>query len=164
MFESKLPSQVALGGEKNFSAFMAALDESDKIVPENLDVIWYKEMIAKVILFKAIEKQIKTKEAKLIFKQGYVNIASYTIAVIADRLGDRFDLMQVWQRQDTSGPMSRLLWEWACVVNKVFTTVGAGAQFSEVAKRSATWTAVQAASYPDPEVTVPELRPSSSGG
>ncbi|WP_417523691.1 AIPR family protein [Marinovum sp.] len=153
-----LPAQVALGGEKNFAAFMSALDETPEIVPATLDVGWYKEMIAKVILFKAIEKQIKTKDAKAIFKQGYVNIAAYTIAIVADRLGDRLDLMQVWQRQDTSGPLSRLLWDWACVVNKVFTKVGAGAQFSEVAKRPATWAAVQAAKYPEVEGVIPELR------
>lgn len=153
-----LPNQVALGGEKNFAAFMSALDETPEIVPETLDVTWYKETIAKVILFKAIEKQIKTKEAKAIFKQGYVNIASYTVAIMGQRLGDRLDLMQVWQRQDISGPLSRLLWKWACVVNSVFSQVGAGAQFSELAKRSATWEAVQAAKYPDISETVPEFR------
>jgi hypothetical protein len=149
---------VALGGEKNFAAFMSAMDDKPQIVPELLDVTWYKEMIAKVILFKAIEKQIKAKDAKAIFKQGYVNIASYTVAILAQRLGDRLDLMQVWQRQDTSGPLSRLLWDWACVVNSVFTSVGAGAQFSELAKRPSTWAAVQAAEYPDSTATVPELR------
>ena len=153
-----LPNQVALGGEKNFAAFMSAIDERPEIVPEVLDVNWYKEMIAKVILFKAIEKQIKAKDAKTIFKQGYVNIASYTVAILGQRLGDRLDLMQVWQRQDTSGPLSRLLWEWACVVNSVFTKVGAGAQFSELAKRPTTWAAVQAAEYPKITEMVPELR------
>ncbi|OCX63162.1 AIPR protein [Thioclava sp. SK-1] len=153
-----LPNQVALGGEKNFVAFMAALDEEPGIVPDTLDVTWYKEMIAKVILFKAIEKQIKTKDAKSIFKQGYVNVASYTVAMLGLRLGDRLDLMQVWQRQDTSGPLSRLMWEWACVVNSVFNRVGAGTQFSELAKRGATWEAVQAARYPEFPERVPELR------
>lgn len=70
----------------------------------------------------------------------------------------RRDLVQVWQRQDTSGPLSRLLWDWACVVNSVFTRVGAGTQFSELAKRLATWEAVQAASYPNISELVPELR------
>lgn len=153
-----LPNQVALGGEKNFAAFMSALDETPEIVPAALDVTWYKDMIAKVILFKAIEKQIKAKEAKDTFKQGYVNIASYTVAILSQRLGNRLDLMQIWQRQDTSGPLSRLVWDWACVVNAVFTRVGAGAQFSELAKRSATWDAVQAAKYPENEEMIPELR------
>lgn len=153
-----LPNQVALGGEKNFAAFMSALDETPEIVPAELDVSWYKEMIAKVILFKAIEKQIKAKEAKDTFKQGYVNIASYTVAIVSQRLGERLDLMQIWHRQDTSGPLSRLLWDWACVVNAVFTRLGAGAQFSELAKRSATWDAVQAAKFPDNVEMIPELR------
>ncbi|MFZ7094109.1 hypothetical protein [Primorskyibacter sp. 2E233] len=81
-----------------------------------------------------------------------------TLLEVGQRLGDRLDLMQVWQRQDTSGPLSRLLWEWACVVNSVFTRVGSGTQFSELAKRAATWEAVQAAQYPELSEMVPELR------
>jgi hypothetical protein len=78
--------------------------------------------------------------------------------MLGQNLGDRLDLMQVWQRQDTSGPLSRLLWDWACVVNSVFTRVGAGAQFSELAKRPATWIAVKTAKYPEITEIVPELR------
>lgn len=152
-----LPTQVALGGEKNFGAFMSALDADPGLVPGPLDVTWFKELIAKVILFKAVEKQIKTKEAKAIFRQGYVNVASYTIAILATRLGDRVDLMQIWQRQKPSGPLARLLWDWAVVVNRVFEQTGAGTQYSELAKRARTWEAVQAAQYPMPEGFIPEL-------
>ena len=152
-----LPAQVALGGEKNFGLFMAAIDDTTDTVPEILDVVWYKELIAKVILFKAIEKQIKTKEAKLIFKQGYVNIASYTIAVFALRLGERVDLMHIWQRQDASEPLKRLLWEWAKVVNSAFNRLGHGAQFSELAKKERTWDAVKSEPFPDLKEAIPEL-------
>lgn len=153
-----LPAQVALGGEKNFGLFMAAIDDTTDTVPEILDVVWYKELIAKVILFKTIEKQIKTKEAKLIFKQGYVNIASYTIAVFALRLGERVDLMHIWQRQDASEPLKRLLWEWAKVVNSTFNRLGHGTQFSELAKKERTWDAVKSEPFPDLKETIPELR------
>ncbi|MFT4962526.1 MAG: hypothetical protein ACI92Z_003625 [Paracoccaceae bacterium] len=114
-------------------------------------------MIAKVLIFKAIERQIKTKDAKAIFKQGYVNVAIYTVAALASKLGNRIDLMQVWQRQDTSGPLTRLLWEWANVVNATFNRVGDGAQFSELAKRPTLWSAVKAAEYPMPEEFIPEI-------
>ncbi|WP_417628272.1 AIPR family protein [Pararhodobacter aggregans] len=154
----KVPVQVAMGAEKNFVAFMASLDETPGIVPERLDVVWYKEMIAKVILFKAIENQIKARTAKSIFRQGYVNITSYTVAMLSERLGDRIDLMQIWQRQEISGPLARLAWEWACVVNGVFARLAAGAQFSELAKRPGTWEAVRVAEYPDIKENVPEVR------
>jgi hypothetical protein len=77
---------------------------------------------------------------------------------VSQQLGGRIDLMQVWQRQDTSEPLSRLLWDWACVVNSVFSQVGAGTQFSELAKRPTTWAAVQEAKLPEIEEMVPELR------
>ena len=103
------PNQVAMAGEKNFAAFMAALDDDPTIVPSPLNVRWYRAMIAKVILFKAIESMIKTKEAKETFRQGWINIATYVVSIVADRLGDRLDLEQIWMRQGISGGLRDLL-------------------------------------------------------
>ncbi|WP_330848731.1 AIPR family protein, partial [Acetobacter senegalensis] len=83
------------------------------MVPNPLDTHWYRTMIAKVILFKAIESMIKTKDAKEIFRQGYVNIATYVVSILADRLGDRLDLEQIWMQQGISRGLRNLLWEWA---------------------------------------------------
>ncbi|MFN4140508.1 AIPR family protein [Aestuariivirga sp.] len=152
------PSQVAMAGEKNFAAFMAALDEDPSIVPNPLDTRWYHSMIAKVILFKSIESMIKTKEAKTVFRQGWVNIATYVVSVVADRLGDRLDLEQIWLRQDISSGLRDLLWEWALVVNSVFGSIAPGQQISEVAKRIDTWNRVRAATFPEPKANIPELR------
>ncbi|MGC1262044.1 MAG: AIPR family protein [Jannaschia helgolandensis] len=38
------PNQVAMAGEKNFAAFMAALDDDPTIVPSPLDARWYRAM------------------------------------------------------------------------------------------------------------------------
>ncbi|UCZ56855.1 AIPR family protein [Desulfurispirillum indicum] len=142
------PFNVALGGEKNFAAFMSTLDNEPDIVPNPLDARWYRTMIAKVILFKAIESMIKTKDAKAIFRQGYVNIASYVVAVVANRLGDRLDLEQIWRNQNISPDLRDLLWDWAMKVNGEFNRIAPGQQFSEVAKRADTWSKVRSADYP----------------
>lgn len=152
------PNIVALGGEKNFSAFMAALDENPSIVPNPLDTRWYRAMIAKVILFKAIESMIKTKDSKEIFRQGYVNIATYVVAIVADRLGDSLDLEQIWSRQGISSGFRDLLWDWAVIVNTEFNRIAPGQQFSEVAKRSETWVRIQAADFPRPQGGLMEIR------
>ena len=156
------PHIVALGGEKNFAAFMGALDEDESIVPNPLDADWYRKMIAKVILFKTIEARIKTKAAKEIFRQGYVNIATYVVAVVADRLGDRINLEEIWREQRVSSGLGQLLWDWAVVVNEVFNQIAPGKQFSEVAKRISTWENVKNAKYSIPDIFISELKPIKS--
>ena len=152
------PNQVALGGEKNFAAFMDELDGNPNLVPVPLDASWYREMIAKVIIFKAIESMIKTKEAKETFRQAYVNIATYVVAVLADRLDDSIDLEKIWLRQGISGGLRGMLWEWAVVVNGEFNRIAPGGQFSEVAKRADTWSKVRLLDYPPHSGSVPEIK------
>lgn len=151
------PAQVALAGEKNFAAFMAALDDDPAIVPDPLDAEWYRAMIAKVILFKTVETMIKTKEAKAVFRQGYGNIATYVVSVVSERLGDRLDFEQIWKRQRLSSEFQRLLYDWAVEVNRVFDQVAPGRQISEVAKRPEVWPRVRAGSYSPPSTNIPEL-------
>ncbi|SNY92310.1 AIPR protein [Cohaesibacter sp. ES.047] len=153
------PDQVALAGEKNFAAFMRALDEDASIVPNPLNLQWYKEMIAKVIIFKATESMIKTKEAKqTTFKQGWSNIATYTVSVLADRLDDRLDLEQIWNRQGISPGLHDLLWDWAVIVNSEFNRIAPGQQFSEVAKRADTWKQIKSAEYSLNSMPIQEIR------
>lgn len=151
------PTQVALAGEKNFAAFMLALDENPGIVPNPLTAEWYRAMIAKVIIFRTIEGAIKKKEAKEVFRQGWVNIATYTVAALSEAWDGRIDFELVWQQQGVSDGFARLLWDWAKVVNATFEKIAPGRQFSEVAKRPDTWKAVKAASFPEPSGDIPEI-------
>ncbi|ESX31582.1 AIPR protein [Mesorhizobium sp. LSHC440B00] len=151
------PSQVAAAGEKNFAAFMSALDENPSLVPNPIDAKWYKGLIAKVILYKAVEQMIKTKEAKEIFRQGWVNIATYVLSVVGDRLGNRLDLEQIWLKQDVSKPFRELLWEWSVTINAEFDRVAPGQQISEVAKRSTVWDQIRVATFAPPGKGIPEL-------
>lgn len=152
------PDQVALAGEKNFAAFMGALDDNPTIVPNPLDARWYRMMIAKVILFKAIESMIKTREAKEVFRQGWVNIATYVVSIVSNRISDRLDLEQIWMRQGISAGLRGLLWDWAVVVNTEFNRNAPGQQFSEVAKRADTWEKIKVAEYPRPVGKIIEIK------
>ena len=152
------PAQVALAGEKNFAAFMAAMDENPGIVPNPLNAEWYKAMIAKIIIFKAIESMIKKKEAKETFRQGWINIATYTVSILSERMESRINFDLIWQNQDISENFRKMLWEWASVVNTTFDRIAPGRQFSEVAKRPDTWKAVRTARFPDLEFLIPEIR------
>ena len=151
------PSQVALAGQKNFAAFMAAIDDDPTIVPNPLDANWYRAMIAKVILFKSVESMIKTREAKDTFRQGWVNIATYVVSCLADRYGQQLDLEQIWFNQRISIGLRDLLWDWAKVVNEEFNRIAPGAQISEVAKRPGAWERIRAVKLPQPTAKIPEI-------
>jgi len=152
------PAQVALAGEKNFAAFMAALDENPELVPNPLTPEWYRALIAKVIVFRAIESMIKKKDAKETFRQGWVNIATYTVAALAQKWPGKIDFELIWQQQRISESFADLLWDWAKVVNATFERIAPGRQFSEVAKRADTWKAVQSAQFPVPKGRIPEVK------
>jgi hypothetical protein len=152
------PNQVALKGEKNFGAFMKALDEDPKIVPDPLDASWYRKMIAKAIIYSSIQQMINTKAAKSTFTQAWSDIAVYVLSVLADRVGDSLDLEQIWVRQGISAGLRDLLWDWAIVVNREFNVIAPGQQFSEVAKRADTWAKVREATYSEPNHSIAELR------
>jgi hypothetical protein len=153
----QLPWQVSLGGEKNFALFMASLDDQPDIVPTPLDAGWYRGLIAKAILFQTIQDLIKTKSAKTTFRQGYANISTYVLSVVANRLEGTLNFEEVWRKQELSFEFRDLLFEWAIVVNSVFAQAAQGRQFSEVAKRPDLWPKVRDASYPVPKDKVPEL-------
>ncbi len=152
------PNQVALKGEKNFAAFMKALDEDPSIVPEPLGVSWYRKMIAKAILYNSIQQMINAKAAKSTFTQAWSDIATYVVAVVSSRLGDRLDLEQIWMRQGISSGLRGLLWDWAVVVNAEFNRIAPGQQFSEVAKRADTWAKVKNADFRLDRSDILELR------
>jgi AIPR protein len=151
-------SQAALGGEKNFVAFMKAIDDEPNIVPNPLDTRWYREMIAKVIVFKSIESIISKKEAKSTFTQAWSSISTYILSLVGEKLSGQIDLEYIWKNQNISSELRELLWDWAVVVNSEFNRIAPGQQFSEVAKRADTWNSVRAASYPRPSTKIPELR------
>jgi hypothetical protein len=80
------------------------------------------------------------------------------VSVVADRLGDRLDLEQIWLRQGISGGLRDLLWDWAVIVNAEFNRIAPGQQISEVAKRADTWAKVRSADYPPYSLSIPEIK------
>jgi hypothetical protein len=152
------PDVVALGGEKNFVAFMEALDKDPTVVPNPLDPRWFREMIAKVILFRAVESMIKTSQAKEIFRQSWVNIATYVVAIVALRFDDRLDLEQIWVRQGISTGLRELLWSWAIRVNDELHRIANGRLISDIAKSPATWKSIREADFPQPQSAIQEIK------
>ncbi|WP_374417868.1 MULTISPECIES: AIPR family protein [Novosphingobium] len=147
-----LPHVVSLGGEKNFKAFMDALDETPDIVPDPLTVPWYKETIARAIIFRTVHKMVRP-----MFPQGQANVAAYLVSVISERLGGRLVMDRIWNRQEISEPFRLMLTDWAQIVFKAMVDRAGGKQIPEFAKRPECWEHVRIQNFPLAEPLPPEI-------
>lgn len=148
------PDVVSLGSQKCFDRFMSSMTVEEGQAPmPSPDVAAFKSMVAKAIVFKKTQRLVRP-----MFQAFQANVAAYTVAVLARNHGDRFDLMQVWDRQSVSPELLEQLGVWAREVNEVLHRTAAGRMVSEWAKKSECHDAVFAERYSDSEPGIPEIR------
>lgn len=147
------PDLVSLGSQKNFERFMASLSPSDGETAVLPDVTWYKAMIAKAIVFKGTQRIVRS-----MFPAFQANIASYVVAVLADRLGPRIEFDRIWARQALSSELITQIARWAKEVSDVLHATAGGRMISEWAKKPECRDAVLGASFTAPAEKLPELR------
>ncbi len=147
----KKPHIVALGGQKNFLALMETVEEQEKIgfIP---DVAWFKQAIAKTILFKQADKIVAP-----LGTASKVNVTTYLVSLLSEKLGEYIDLDRIWQHQDTSSQLKALLASWAPEVNRVMVAGSNGKLLSEWAKKMECWEQVKMGSYPVSVGNIPEI-------
>ena len=148
------PDIVSLGAQKNFERLMDGLREIDgqqsALLP---DVMAYKAMIAKAIIFKKTHSLVRP-----MFPAFQGNVGTYLVSLLSERLGDRIDLEKIWARQDISVALRQQLQTWAVEVNEVLHRSSSGKMISEWAKKSECWDAVRSASYSPIGEGIPEVR------
>jgi hypothetical protein len=148
------PHHVSFGAQKNFERFMAGFsngeDQPEAPLP---DVVAWKRMVAKAILFKTAHKLIRP-----MFPAFQANVAAYTVSILSERIGDRLDLDRIWQNQSISGRLHEQIQIWAREVNDVLHQSANGRMISEWAKKAECWEAVLQAPLSDPLDGITELR------
>jgi len=148
---SQKPHTVALGSQKNFCAIMEEINAGN--LTSEIDAAYYKRLIAKAIIFKATNKLVRP-----MFQAFQGNVATYLVSVLANQLGDRFDLEKVWQQQDLSHKLKQQLEIWAKEVHSVLHKTSNGRMISEWAKKAECWEQVMDTSYSKPMAGIPEIK------
>jgi hypothetical protein len=92
------------------------------------------------------------------FQQAQANITAYMVSLLANRLGQKFDLDKIWLRQDVSSELKLQIQTWAAEVNKVLHDSAGERMISEWAKKPECWEAVRKAAYTESMVGIPEMR------
>ena len=101
------PHEVSQGAQKNFAAFAQRIGQAWEKTSNDFNEAWYKEAIAKAIVFRATERIVS---AQPWYQGGFrANIVAYTIAKIGhhvQKINRAVDFQAIWRRQ-APGPMLR---------------------------------------------------------
>lgn len=137
----KKPDTVSKGAQKNFAAFAADIGEAWGASDKKYDETWFKRLVAKVIIFRALEKAIPRQEW---YPGGYrANILTHGIAKLVHDVDERdkvLDLDRIWNEQSVpAGLMACFLT--ACeAAADVITDPDSGIRnITEWAKKQACW-------------------------
>lgn len=155
------PDTVSKGAQKNFAAFATNIGEAWADEEAGFDEAWFKGSIAKIIMFRALEKAVPRQEW---YPGGYrANIITYGIAKLAhDTLeqGRVLNLDEVWNTQAVPEVLMADLLSACEAAADVLTSPGSGMKnVTEWAKKQECWEVVRSgiATYRD-ELDVPRIR------
>lgn len=142
---AQLPYIVSRGAQKNFVHYMSKLKQERK--NEIPDADFFKDLIAKAIIFKRAES-IARQHA---FSAYRANAVAYTIALLSHKTYGRIVLRDIWNRQEVTEPINKVLYDWMPdVLNRIIETAR-GKNITEWAKSEQCWKTIQ-----DMEFVVPE--------
>lgn len=153
------PYDVAKGSQKNFAIFIKTIDhiqKNNKLSGDyafGIDLTWTRKMISIAILFKEIDKLVRTLKT-----ESKINVTTYTVSLFVLKYKDRFDLMKVWKEQKISDQLSKMLLDWASIVYQRMHNFSNGKLLSEAAKKAECWEVVKNGDYPTDMVQyIPEI-------
>ena len=70
---------------------------------------WFKRLVAKAILYRAVEKKIPAMQ----FPAYGAQITAYVVSSLAQKTGGRIDFERLWSRQSVSAELEKLVEIWA---------------------------------------------------
>ncbi|MDH6123635.1 AIPR family protein [Kitasatospora sp. GP82] len=145
----QLPHLVSRGAQKNFAEFMIRMQEHEPVV----DAIYCQRLIAKAILFKAVDRIAFTLGAgshKSI-------VTTYTIARLSRAVELCLDLDKIWQMQQISPVLQAALYDLCQRVMTTATNPTKGNHVGEWAKSVGCWNAVSEVQWTVPDALKAEL-------
>jgi hypothetical protein len=128
------PWEVSLGAQKNFTAFMVALQEKQQADVVG-DVDYFRRLVAKAILWRRSEKIVSGQR----FGGYRANIVAYAVARLSDATDQRLDLDRIWHQQDIDEAIEVAIADLSHLVHRHLTGDRPVANVTEWAKREDCW-------------------------
>jgi len=117
------------------------------------DENWYKDFIAKAIIFKTTQEIVKKQK----FPAYQAIISDYTVACLAHRFEDVFDLGLVWARQSISTELATMIQGWTAAIDRALRRTAGARMPSEWAKKIECWDSLREIRLETPVSLPPEL-------
>lgn len=141
----QFPHVVSMGSQKNFSRFAELVNEDWEKNSENYNLRYFREAIAKAIIFRSTEKIVQSSSW---YRGGYrANVVAYALAKMVFELEKsklQIDFSSVWREQQISTELSRAILETAELIHASLIEPPLGqTNIGEWAKKQACWLAVQ---------------------
>ena len=128
------PDQASKGNQASFRYFTMNLEAKNrKYVP---DENYYKNLIAKIILYQTIKKIVKSNKDITAY---WINVIDYTFAYISYKTAQRLNLKKIWDNQDLSEDLTK---EIEGLVPKIYRKIlkdGEGQNIQQYAKKEQAW-------------------------
>jgi len=145
---AQLPHYVSKGAQWNFGKFaeeISGKDENNKGLWDKNDLqfneLYYKQLIAKAIIFKSLDKQIMKQD----WYGGYkANIVAYTIAKFSCMValkGFFIDYLDIWKKQQISAELENQLISISEIVNDIITDTEENV--TQYCKKEYCWTRIK---------------------
>ena len=154
-----LPHIVSLGAQKNFAAFARRIGVAWKKSKNDFNEEWYREAIAKAIVFRATERIVS---AQPWYQGGFrANIVAYTITRISHHVGTSkrsMDFQAIWRRQEPGPVLKKAIAVVSKGVHDVLVDPPEGMRnVTEWAKKELCWTQVKRVGFSWPQGLDKEL-------
>lgn len=138
------PDTVSKGAQKNFAAFASEIGEAWAASDKKYDETWFKRLVAKLMIFRALEKAVPRQEW---YPGGYrANIVTYGIAKLihdVEEVGKVLDLDRIWNNQAVpEGLMQCFLIACEAAADVITATDSGIRNITEWAKKQGCWSSV----------------------
>ena len=137
------PDLVSRGAQKNFDVFMQEL-RAGKGTDWLPDESYYKLLIAKAILYKAVARIVRQEQ----FAAYRANIVAYLIAYTSSRTGGQIDMDLIWQKQALSREFEELLRSWSYSIDEAIRNTTEGRNVTEWCKKEDCWKSIRKLTLP----------------
>lgn len=135
----QLPHEVSNGAQYNYRAWLNDIETEDW----SPDETWFKELVAKAIVYRAIRKTIREAE----FRGYWAQIATYAMALTSLDMGKEIDLLSIWTNQGLPPDLLQTLGDTCTRVDETIRVSAGKQNISQWCKRVACWDAVRATSH-----------------
>jgi hypothetical protein len=131
------PHVVVKGNQKNYKSFI------DCNLSENIDNVYFEDLVAKAILFRTFEKVYGIKP-NAIGDLRYITVP-YAISLFGYLTDYKLDLYKIWLNQSISVDLQDRIREFMCLVEYYIKESAPGALYGEWAKKADCWISLKSA-------------------